>query len=157
MNSQGHYSFASPPDDNYMRDDKQVNSTSPLRGDGVNPNHSSYNNYSNGSDNDRKFVEGGRSDNASGVYPTSVVSNSNDTHVSSSSIPPAHPPMSSANTVGGGIPKTMDSNESAYLYANPMKDEETEDGRVRNQEAATKIKDAWIYKQILARQVSVIF
>ena len=31
-------------------------------------------------------------------------------------------------------------------------DEETEDGRIRNKEAATKIRDAWIYKQIRARQ-----
>jgi hypothetical protein len=31
-------------------------------------------------------------------------------------------------------------------------DEETEDGRIRNREAATKIRDAWIYKQIRARQ-----
>ena len=32
-------------------------------------------------------------------------------------------------------------------------DEEMEDGRIRNREAATKIRDAWIYKQIRARQV----
>lgn len=31
-------------------------------------------------------------------------------------------------------------------------DEETEDGRIRNREAATKIRDAWIYKQIRAHQ-----
>lgn len=31
-------------------------------------------------------------------------------------------------------------------------DEETEDGRIRNREAATKIRDAWIYQQIRARQ-----
>jgi hypothetical protein len=31
-------------------------------------------------------------------------------------------------------------------------DEETEDGRIRNREAATKIRDAWIYKQIRLRQ-----
>lgn len=31
-------------------------------------------------------------------------------------------------------------------------DEEAEDGRIRNLEAATKIRDAWIYKQIRARQ-----
>lgn len=30
-------------------------------------------------------------------------------------------------------------------------DEETEDGRIRNREAAAKIRDAWIYKQIRAR------
>jgi phosphatidylinositol-bisphosphatase len=32
-------------------------------------------------------------------------------------------------------------------------DEETEDGRIRNREAAAKIRDAWIYKQIRARSV----
>jgi hypothetical protein len=32
-------------------------------------------------------------------------------------------------------------------------DEETEDGRIRNREASQKIRDAWIYKQIRARQV----
>jgi phosphatidylinositol-bisphosphatase len=31
-------------------------------------------------------------------------------------------------------------------------DEEAEDGRIRNREAVTKIRDAWIYKQIRARQ-----
>lgn len=31
-------------------------------------------------------------------------------------------------------------------------DEETEDGRVRNREAITKIRDIWIYKQVRARQ-----
>jgi len=31
-------------------------------------------------------------------------------------------------------------------------DEETEDGRIRNREASQKIRDAWIYKQIRARQ-----
>jgi hypothetical protein len=30
-------------------------------------------------------------------------------------------------------------------------DEEFEDGRVRNSEAVTKIRDAWIYTQISAR------
>lgn len=37
--------------------------------------------------------------------------------------------------------------------ANRAGDEETEDGRIRNREAATKIRDAWIYKQIRARRV----
>ena len=30
-------------------------------------------------------------------------------------------------------------------------DEETEDGRIRNKEAISKIRDAWIYKQIRSR------
>ena len=40
------------------------------------------------------------------------------------------------------------------IVANRAGDEETEDGRIRNREASTKIRDAWIYKQIRARQVS---
>ena len=31
-------------------------------------------------------------------------------------------------------------------------DEETEDGRIRNREAARQIRDTWIYKQVRARQ-----
>lgn len=38
------------------------------------------------------------------------------------------------------------------IVANRAADEEMEDGRIRNREAATKIRDAWIYKQIRARQ-----
>uniref|UniRef100_A0A7S2LT51 Rho-GAP domain-containing protein n=1 Tax=Leptocylindrus danicus TaxID=163516 RepID=A0A7S2LT51_9STRA len=34
----------------------------------------------------------------------------------------------------------------------PPQDIETEDGRIRNQEASAKIRDAWIYKQIRTRQ-----
>jgi len=45
---------------------------------------------------------------------------------------------------------TARENSKPLLTCSP--DEETEDGRVRNQEAATKIRDAWIYKQIRARQ-----
>ena len=41
------------------------------------------------------------------------------------------------------------------IVANRAADEEMEDGRIRNREAATKIRDAWIYKQIRARQVRV--
>lgn len=40
--------------------------------------------------------------------------------------------------------------QSALVTRTP--DEETEDGRIRNLEAVTKIRDAWIYKQIRARQ-----
>ena len=46
---------------------------------------------------------------------------------------------------------------TGILVANRAGDEETEDGRIRNREAATKIRDAWIYKQIRARQVRVLF
>ena len=41
------------------------------------------------------------------------------------------------------------------IVANRAADEEMEDGRIRNREAATKIRDAWIYKQIRARQVRI--
>lgn len=40
--------------------------------------------------------------------------------------------------------------DSVLLVTAP--DEETEDGRIRNREASTKIRDAWIYKQVRARQ-----
>ena len=43
------------------------------------------------------------------------------------------------------------------IVANRAADEEMEDGRIRNREAATKIRDAWIYKQIRARQVRIVF
>ena len=43
------------------------------------------------------------------------------------------------------------------IVANRAADEEMEDGRIRNREAATKIRDAWIYKQIRARQVRICF
>ena len=43
------------------------------------------------------------------------------------------------------------------IVANRAADEEMEDGRIRNREAATKIRDAWIYKQIRARQVRGCF
>ena len=43
------------------------------------------------------------------------------------------------------------------IVANRAADEEMEDGRIRNREAATKIRDAWIYKQIRARQVRYCF
>jgi hypothetical protein len=53
--------------------------------------------------------------------------------------------------------KVSNGNEGnvGIIVANRAGDEETEDGRIRNREAATKIRDAWIYKQIRARQVSL--
>ncbi len=83
----------------------------------------------------------------------------------------------SSSTVGGSVDRRLPrSNSSMYsgsvygyqtapsqnrrdnagiIVANRAGDEETEDGRIRNREAATKIRDAWIYKQIRARQVRV--
>jgi len=50
--------------------------------------------------------------------------------------------------------KTSTNNNAAggIIVASRAADEETEDGRIRNREASTKIRDAWIYKQIRARQ-----
>eukprot|EP00956_Cyclotella_meneghiniana_P019872 scaffold34547_cov69-Cyclotella_meneghiniana.AAC.4 len=51
------------------------------------------------------------------------------------------------------IPRSnADARNDGIIVANRAGDEETEDGRIRNREAATKIRDAWIYKQIRARQ-----
>lgn len=48
--------------------------------------------------------------------------------------------------------KTPQNEKAGIIVANRAADEETEDGRIRNREASTKIRDAWIYKQIRARQ-----
>ena len=50
--------------------------------------------------------------------------------------------------------RSSNSGNVGIIVANRAGDEETEDGRIRNREAAAKIRDAWIYKQIRARQVS---
>ena len=64
---------------------------------------------------------------------------------------------SAYNTNGGNSVATPGRRDSAgILVANRAGDEETEDGRIRNREAATKIRDAWIYKQIRARQVCLV-
>ena len=46
---------------------------------------------------------------------------------------------------------TRKQTNSGIIMANKTLDEETEDGRIRNREASTKIRDAWIYRQIRAR------
>ncbi|KAL7487148.1 hypothetical protein ACHAW6_012748 [Cyclotella cf. meneghiniana] len=48
--------------------------------------------------------------------------------------------------------RTSNTGNVGIIVANRAGDEETEDGRIRNREAAAKIRDAWIYKQIRARQ-----
>lgn len=53
--------------------------------------------------------------------------------------------------------RTSNTGDAGIIVANRAGDEETEDGRIRNREAAAKIRDAWIYKQIRARQVSLYF
>mmetsp|Transcript_18358 Transcript_18358/g.26328 ORF Transcript_18358/g.26328 Transcript_18358/m.26328 type:complete len:792 (+) Transcript_18358:113-2488(+) len=58
----------------------------------------------------------------------------------------AHPPVQRRPANGGRRATT-----GSFIVPRSG-DEETEDGRIRNREAATKIRDAWIYKQISARQ-----
>ena len=62
---------------------------------------------------------------------------------------------SQAKSTSSNNISTMNSsnnNNNNILVANRAADEETEDGRIRNREAAIKIRDAWIYKQIRSRQ-----
>lgn len=71
-------------------------------------------------------------------------------------------PRSSSSVYTGTVygyqtaPAQIRRDNAGIIVANRAGDEETEDGRIRNREAATKIRDAWIYKQIRARQVSII-
>lgn len=60
------------------------------------------------------------------------------------------PPMPSQPVSAPPKPKRPSIEQSPLVTRTP--DEETEDGRIRNMEAVTKIRDAWIYKQIRARQ-----
>ena len=53
---------------------------------------------------------------------------------------------------GGGGSNNSSNNNAGIIVASRAADEETEDGRIRNREASTKIRDAWIYKQIRSRQ-----
>lgn len=59
--------------------------------------------------------------------------------------------MSTPPVVPGAATESRTALEDKMLTTRTP-DEETEDGRIRNREAATKIRDAWIYKQIRARQ-----
>lgn len=133
MNSDGSYSFANPSQLN----NNQTNGYGNHSRDGEN-DYNNDNYYDDGED-------------GSVVYSVSDPTNPND--VPNSSV---MPPSNGVKPPGvGGMPHMTDHDEADHLYANPLKDEETEDGRVRNQEAAMKIKDAWIYKQIQARQVGI--
>ena len=64
---------------------------------------------------------------------------SQGTSAAAAAAPPATPP-------------TTQKAPTDPIIADRAGDEETEDGRIRNKEAASKIRDAWIYKQIRARQ-----
>lgn len=79
-------------------------------------------------------------------------------------IPPTHIPPSSSSASGlatapqpsgVGGPNLHKNNRLATMEDKVLvtrtADEETEDGRIRNQEAIAKIRDAWVYKQIRAR------
>ncbi|KAL7492095.1 hypothetical protein ACHAWT_001312 [Skeletonema menzelii] len=72
--------------------------------------------------------------------PPRAVSNISSTSHSSAAAPPATTPTTSHKA------------PTDPIIADRAGDEETEDGRIRNKEAASKIRDAWIYKQIRARQ-----
>jgi len=71
--------------------------------------------------------------------PPRSVSNISSASHSSAAAPPA-------------TPTTSQKAPTDPIIADRAGDEETEDGRIRNKEAASKIRDAWIYKQIRARQ-----
>ena len=65
--------------------------------------------------------------------------------------PPQQPqPPPSASTPQPPSSKRPSIEQSPLVTRTP--DEEAEDGRIRNREAVTKIRDLWIYKQIRARQ-----
>ena len=81
--------------------------------------------------------------------PTRSVSNISSTSHSSYSVP-STPPITSQRSPA--TPRPSNATNAGIIVANRAGDEETEDGRIRNREAATKIRDAWIYKQIRARQ-----
>ena len=82
--------------------------------------------------------------------PNRSVSNISSTSHSSKAAPPATTPTSSQRAPA--TPRSSNANNAGMIVANRAGDEETEDGRIRNREAATIIRDAWIYKQIRARQ-----
>ena len=79
--------------------------------------------------------------------------------VATGAYPPVHTPGGgTSNRVaartktpksGGG---SSNSNNAGIILASRAADVETEDGRISNREASTKIRDAWIYKQIRSRQ-----
>jgi hypothetical protein len=58
----------------------------------------------------------------------------------------------STSTFSTPRPPSSPAKLSGETIAVKALDEEFEDGRVRNAEAVTKIRDAWIYTQISARE-----
>ena len=56
------------------------------------------------------------------------------------------------STTIGGLCSQDTTSEPPLRLSSTVNDVETEDGRLRNSEAADKIRDAWIYKQIRNRQ-----
>jgi len=79
--------------------------------------------------------------------PSRSVSNISSTSHSSAAPPPA--PITSQRAPA--TPRSSNA-DTGGIVVSRAGDEETEDGRIRNREAAAKIRDAWIYKQIRARQ-----
>uniref|UniRef100_A0A7S2VYZ6 Rho-GAP domain-containing protein n=1 Tax=Eucampia antarctica TaxID=49252 RepID=A0A7S2VYZ6_9STRA len=78
--------------------------------------------------------------------------------VASTAAPHQQPSPSGSVSTGarrkiGSSPNDDFTNQiTTSIVAPRSADEEMEDGRIRNREAVTKIRDAWIYKQIRARQ-----
>lgn len=81
------------------------------------------------------------------VTPTTT----NNNNSGAKPIPSRTSSSNNNNNHGGGGGAT------GILVADRLGDEETEDGRIRNKEASIKIRDAWIYKQIRARQVRILY
>jgi hypothetical protein len=69
----------------------------------------------------------------------------------SAAVTPAARPQQ-ANQQANQQPSSRKKSLEDTMLVTRTPDEETEDGRIRNREAATKIRDAWIYKQIRLRQ-----
>ena len=73
--------------------------------------------------------------------------------------PPQAPPSGGAAVLGpppsAGAPKVNKFNRIAQMEEKVLvtrtRDEETEDGRLVNKEAMTKIRDAWVYKRVRSR------
>ncbi|KAL7459593.1 hypothetical protein ACHAWC_011346 [Mediolabrus comicus] len=112
------------------------------------PNNNHVPNYGNPQMNNQNYGAPQQQQQQQQAAPSRSVSNISSTS-HSSAIPPTPPiPSQKAPTT----PRSSNANNAGIIVANRAGDEETEDGRIRNREAATKIRDAWIYKQIRARQ-----
>eukprot|EP00978_Attheya_sp_CCMP212_P022016 scaffold65048_cov43-Attheya_sp.AAC.1 len=88
----------------------------------------------------RQRAESGNEAGANGMHtPASLPS--------TSAVRPASSSNSNSNSASNSNSNAADN----QMIIPRTPDEETEDGTIRNREAATRIRDAWIYKQIRAR------